>query len=78
VPSIQPLKLAKLVAAPELEGEVPSRARATSTDAGTASQLIPCVGRHADDAILWLATQAAFAGPERVLLLGTRALFIRT
>ena len=28
------------------------------------------VGRHADDVILWLATQAAFAGPERVLFFG--------
>ena len=31
------------------------------------------VGRHADDAILSLATQGASARPEPVLFLGTRA-----
>ena len=41
------MKLTKLVAAPVRQGEVPPRARAARSDAGTASQLIPGVRRLA-------------------------------
>jgi hypothetical protein len=39
------MKLTKLRAAPVLQAEVPPCARAARMDAGTASQLIPGVGR---------------------------------
>ena len=36
------------------------------------------VGRHADGAILWLATQAGFAGPEQGVFLDTSAFVLMT